>query len=228
MVSAGICSTENTMKIPRVFHQIWLGRQPMPPEFLKWQKTWKVVNPGWTLKLWNEDNLPTNQWPNLIAKAQCLSQRSDIFRYEILNREGGVYVGTDCECLKPIESLISNCDAFVVRKKPASSRDPMFNNATLGCTTGHPLAQALVNHLNEVDLTVKLSTASLYLSRIVQEYPQSVMIIPSVLMNPYNHVELDEGKPRSKDDFPDAYILHHWSSKWHPTGFAKLNSPKIL
>ena len=54
------------MKIPRIFHQIWLGRQPMPIEFLEWQKTWTSLNPSWTLKLWTEDNLPDSRWPDLV------------------------------------------------------------------------------------------------------------------------------------------------------------------
>ena len=53
------------MIIPRIFHQIWLSRQPMPPEFTEWRKTWETINPNWTLKTWNEDNLPPSRWPDL-------------------------------------------------------------------------------------------------------------------------------------------------------------------
>lgn len=219
------------MKIPRKFHQIWLGRQPMPPEFLAWQKTWTALNPDWEWKLWTESNLPSSQWPELIQLAHGYSQLSNIYRYEILNNEGGVYVDTDCECLKPIEPLISECSAFVVRKKKAVSHDPPINSAIIGCMAHHPLTQALVEHMNTIDPGEKLSLGSSYLTKFVAQRLCSndvpdVTIIPSELMNPYNQRELDNGRPRQKKDFPGAYVLHHWSSQWHPTGFAKIEGSR--
>lgn len=210
------------MKIPRTFHQIWLGRQPMPREFLEWRKTWEAINLGWTLKLWDEDSLPPSRWPGLIEKAHGYAQRSNILRYELLCREGGVYVDTDCECLRPIEPLISDCEAFVVRKKSATPRDPVFNNAILGCVPGHPLLLSLVKHLDEVNIGEKMTAGSQYLTLLIAQCPVPIKLIPASLMNPYNHTELKDGKPLPREGFPDAHVLHHWSSKWHPTGFVKL------
>jgi len=195
----------------------------MPPEFLGWRKTWETINPGWILKLWDEDSLPPSQRPDLIEKAHGYAQRSNILRYELLCREGGVYVDTDCECLRPIEPLISDCEAFVVGKKSASPTDPPFNNSILGCVPGHPLLLSLVGRLDEVtNIGEKMTAGSQYLTRLMAECPVPVKMIPASLMNPYNHTELKDGKPRPREDFPGAHILHHWASKWHPTGFVKL------
>lgn len=214
--------------IPRKFHQIWLGKQTMPPEFIKWQKTWASLNPGWPYKLWTEDNLPPSRWPQAIERAHGYSQRSNIYRYEILEQEGGIYVDTDCECLKPIEPLISDCDAFLVKKKKLFAHDVPINSAIMGCIPHHPLFQELVNHIGEINPGEKLSLGSRYLSTCASQHARnhdqrSLKLIPYQLMNPYNSSELDSGKPRKKEEFPDAYILHHWSSVWHPTGFIKLN-----
>jgi mannosyltransferase OCH1-like enzyme len=212
------------MKIPRTFHQIWLGKQPMPTEFLAWQKTWTNLNPGWDLKLWTEDNLLPTRWPNLVKRAHGYSQMSNIYRYEILLQEGGVYVDTDCECVKPIEPLISDCDAFVVLTKRT--------HITIGCGTiggiaGHPLFRKLVESLHLVDPSKRLSMGSAYMTEITARHLNTlnrpdVKVIPSSLMNPYDCTELKDGRPRPKCEFPDAYVLHHWSSRWHPTGFTAL------
>ena len=212
------------MKIPRIFHQIWLGRQPMPVEFLAWQKTWTSLNPSWTLKLWTEDNLPDSRWPDLVKRSHGYSQMSNIYRYEILLREGGVYVDTDCECSKPIEPLISDCEAFVVRTKRPYVK---IGCGTIGGVAGHPLFHKLVERLNLVDPSKRLSMGSSYMTEIVAGHLNTmnrpdVKVIPSALMNPYDYTELKDGRPLPKENFPDAYILHHWSSRWHPTGFAAL------
>ena len=39
---------------------------------------------------------------------KILGEKSDIFRYEILYRFGGVYVDTDFECIKPFECFAQN------------------------------------------------------------------------------------------------------------------------
>ena len=101
--------------IPRVFHRIWLGRQPMPAEFEAFGATWLQHHPGWKMKLWTEANLPplVNRWA--FQQARTLAGRSDVARYEILFRCGGIYVDTDFECLRNLERLIDNVASLLGR-----------------------------------------------------------------------------------------------------------------
>jgi mannosyltransferase OCH1-like enzyme len=39
-------------------------------------------------------------------RASNFGEKSDIWRYEILFRLGGVYVDTDFECVRPFDSLL--------------------------------------------------------------------------------------------------------------------------
>ena len=41
----------NQIRIPKVFHQIWIGKKPFPAHYKKWQETWRSI-PGWRYKLW--------------------------------------------------------------------------------------------------------------------------------------------------------------------------------
>ena len=44
--------------IPRVFHQVWVGPEPLPDEYRRYGQTWLQHNPGWVLELWTDENLP--------------------------------------------------------------------------------------------------------------------------------------------------------------------------
>ena len=48
------------MRIPRIFHQIWVGPDPFPEEFAGYQETWIRHHPEWELRFWTEENLPTD------------------------------------------------------------------------------------------------------------------------------------------------------------------------
>ena len=135
---------EDTSKIPSNL----AGPTTHASGILAWQKTWTALNPDWEWKLWTEDNLPDSRWPDLVKQSHGYSQMSNIYRYEILLREGGVYVDTDCECSKPIEPLISDCEAFVVRTKRPYVK---IGCGTIGGVAGHPLFHKLVERLNLVD-----------------------------------------------------------------------------
>src|SRR5438046_3149350 len=120
--------------IPKVFHRIWLGTQQMPDEFVQYGETWTKYHPGWTMQLWTDENLPEiiNQQEFLLA--ETTSYKSDILRYEVIYRYGGVYIDTDFECLRNIEPLLKGVQAFVVRE------DPRFVCAAIfGAERGHAL-----------------------------------------------------------------------------------------
>ena len=89
-------------RIPPIFHQIWVGPKPFPEKYKKWQKTWQTM-PGWRYKLWTDKDLDDFPFVNrdLFLKEKNMGARADILRMEILYQEGGVYIDTDFECLKP-------------------------------------------------------------------------------------------------------------------------------
>lgn len=119
------------MKIPRTFHQIWLGDQPMHPLMVVWRRRWIDLHPNWRFAFWREGKEPAtlgpatltcehteikSSWPELLARSCHLAQRANIWRYEIVNRFGGVYIDTDIEPLRPLDDLLTDLEAFAVRR----------------------------------------------------------------------------------------------------------------
>ena len=90
-------------KIPKIIHQIWLGPNIRPDI---WMNSWKIdyckQYPDWEYKLWTEKEI--NEF-GLKNKAQYefekfYNGKSDIARYEILNKYGGLFIDADSLWIK--------------------------------------------------------------------------------------------------------------------------------
>ena len=97
------------MRIPRIFHQIWVGSDPFPEEYAALQETWRTHNPDWELHFWRDDNLPEGlQRAEVYDGSRTPWERADILRLEVVLRYGGMHVDADFECLRPIEPLLDD------------------------------------------------------------------------------------------------------------------------
>jgi hypothetical protein len=195
------------MVIPRVFHHIWLGGQPMPAEYERFAETWQSLHPRWQMRMWTDETLPTlrNRWA--FEGSNSLSGKANIARYEILLRYGGIYIDTDFECLKSLEPLLDGVECFV-----AWQRDGLANNAIIGAAPCHPFLQDLVDSLGEHIRSNPGSTLSImqsgpyYLTRVLERHPE-VTVFPAGQFYPYEWHE----RWRRHEHFPDAYAVHHWT-----------------
>ncbi len=129
--------------IPRVFHHIWLG-SPLPDQFREYIDTWRKHHPHWEFKLWTDDNLfiLTNQ--EQFDAASSRAQQSDIARYEILFRFGGVYLDTDFECNKCIDPLLLGLTGFA-----AEEDANVIATGVIGSQAGHPLLGQVIEAIPE-------------------------------------------------------------------------------
>ncbi len=99
------CSTE--VLIPKKIHQIWLGPLPVPDYSKEYTETWKKLHPDWEYKLWRESDIESWDFAtkDLFNKASSYQEKSDILRYEILNKFGGLYVDMDYKAIKKMDDL---------------------------------------------------------------------------------------------------------------------------
>jgi mannosyltransferase OCH1-like enzyme len=171
------------LPIPHVFHQIWLGREPLPAEYSRRQATWLEHHPGWEVRLWTEKNLPGPAELRRIEAAERLRtplERSDVLRLEVLWRFGGVYVDVDLECLRSIEPLIANAEFFLGRAKRGR-----VDTALLGAVAGHPVLDRALEEIEPREFPGydRSATGSRFLDRLLADEP-GVTFIDRALINP--------------------------------------------
>ena len=198
------------MLIPRIFHQIWVGPDPVPEEFLEYQQTWLEHHPGWELRFWTEETFPKPEELRRPEAAETLRapwERGDIFRLEILWREGGVHVDTDFECKRSIEPLIENAEFFIGLRKPKH-----VNGALMGAVAGHPLLERGLEEIRPRasygmqmgagEANVKDETGPQFLDNLLLGRDDVLFIDPPVFY------------PRTPKQQEQAYAIHHRARAW--------------
>ena len=96
------------MSIPKVIHYCWFGKGKMPPLAEKCIASWKKYCPDYEIVCLNEDNFDVSE--NRYAKEAYNAGKwafvSDYVRLKVLYENGGIYLDTDVEIIKPIDDLI--------------------------------------------------------------------------------------------------------------------------
>ena len=170
----------------------------MPQEFVEYRDSWRRHHPGWEMRLWTEDNLPTD----LIRKEayerlRKPAERADIIRLEVLLRFGGVYADADLECLRSIEPLLDGVEFCT-----AHNRSGRISNALIGATAGHPILERAVKELRprtEYGID-KSGTGPIFLHNLIRQYPEATVFPPE-----YFHAITPD---------PEAFAVNHHASSW--------------
>lgn len=96
------------MSIPKVIHYCWFGKGKMPKLAKKCIKSWKKYCPDYEIICHTEDNFdPTqNRYMREAYEAGKWAFVSDYARLKIIYDNGGIYLDTDVELIKPIDDLV--------------------------------------------------------------------------------------------------------------------------
>lgn len=129
-------------KIPKVFHYIWLGGKPLPKKIEKCIASWQKVCPDFVVKRWDESNLnlELNDYVKEALKAKKYAFASDVLRFDILEKEGGVYMDIDVCMLAPFGELL-NKDMFMGFEYNTS----VAPGLVMGATKGNKHVKALLD-----------------------------------------------------------------------------------
>jgi len=193
--------------VPRVLHRVWLGGRPMPQDFERYGDTWRAHHPGWEHRLWRDADVASLVPAEALARCRSPSEASDLARYAILAREGGVYVDTDFECRRAIDPLLEGLRAFTAYETPGN-----LGTGIMGARPADPL---FTRAAGETVHTAGLGPSSIeatgpgYL-RLLAAGVDHLTVLDAGLFYPYRWDEPD----RRAEAFPEAYAVHHWGLSW--------------
>lgn len=210
--------------IPRTIHQVWIGN-PMPEQIARYCATWQAHHPGWEYRLWDEPAIAefglVNQ--DLYDRADTFAMagrgnqvRSDIVRYEVLHRIGGVYVDADFEALRALDPLLEDVECFAGWEIEGR----WVNMALSGSAPAHPFLTECIRRLpanirrydGRTGITSSTSLSGpRYLTPIWRSHRREVRIFPQKLFYPYDWRAV--GTPAENGPWPDAYAVHHWGNR---------------
>ena len=97
--------------IPKIIHYCWFGGNPLPKLAKKCIRSWRKFCSGYEIKEWNESNFDISQCPLYVRQAYEAKRWafvSDYVRLKLVYEYGGIYMDTDVELLKPLDSLLSH------------------------------------------------------------------------------------------------------------------------
>lgn len=152
----------DAIKIPQVVHFIWIGPKPFPKESVKNVLSWIKFNPDCIFKFWTDReraDLPDKLKINFInqedfnffekeyEESENYGQKSDLLRYEILYREGGIYVDHDVECFQSFFPLVNRFHFFCGLEPPhVPIGDSMITvcNNLIGSIACHPILEKTI------------------------------------------------------------------------------------
>ncbi len=132
--------------IPKILHHIWLGKGGIPVNYLKYYETARRCNPAWKLWLWGDEEIA---WLNLRNRREFLNateyaQKSDIARYEILYRYGGVYSDSDNEFVNSLNKITPVADFFA---SYTDEKRREITNSFMGAVRKSPVMACAIQEL---------------------------------------------------------------------------------
>lgn len=239
--------------IPKTLHHVWIGSKAFPEKMRGWAESFRQLHPAWRMVLWvdsastltGEGQSPWDEVvrlgpsvsDHLVAKlpllcgapAACIAARSDILRYEIVAREGGVYSDTDVEWFQPIDDLLDGVRLFC-----ADQTGGVCGNYLFGSTKNHPAMWAAVRLLETRMRSFQTRdeesrrtgegprapfnpvgvTGPMHLAEAIAKHPDYVGL-PFMLCNPLpGHTDYS-----LVQRWPAASVCnHHYAGTWYKSG----------
>lgn len=140
--------------IPKIIHYCWFGGNPLPKSALKCINSWRKYFPDYEIKEWNETNFDVNMMPftREAYDAKKYAFVSDVARFWILYREGGLYFDTDVEVIRPFDDILER-GTFMGIETPAIEGMQVPTVAAglgLGADKGHSFYKEIIEHYSSI------------------------------------------------------------------------------
>lgn len=219
--------------IPKVIHYCWFGRGQMPKLALKCIESWKKYCPDYEIKEWNEDNFDLDMYPYVreAYDARKFAFVTDVVRLYALYHEGGIYMDTDVEVIKPLDSLLQY-DAVSGFESPTQ-----IQTGLMASLDGHPLFKELLDEYNGIhfrrpDGTLDTTTNVTRISNTCLKYglrlDNTLQTVCGFTLLPKDYLCPKSYKTGELELTANTLCIHHFSGSWVQNNKAKRVKRMIL
>lgn len=205
--------------IPKIIHYCWFGNSTMSENEMNCIESWKELCPDYEIIRWDEHNYNCRKTRYLkeVYDYGHYSAVSSYARFEILSEIGGIYLDTDVEIIKNIDSLL---------RLPAymgfEVADIINTGHGFGAIKGNPIFREIIEYYDSI---------SHYDEKGEFNYTGCPIITTQILKK---HGLVSDGTIQQIDDitiFPNEYFdpvmqipvkntfsIHRYSSLWSLKG----------
>lgn len=144
-------------------------------------------------------------------------EKSDILKYEIVYRVGGMYVDFDFECLRPFDELFGRYD-FFTGIQPLDTHTEQLGAALFAAKANHPILRYAVEtiphdrHFPQIIVKtgpIHFSQAFIAAAGINGNID---IAFPAIFFYPCGYEQREQ--PRSVWMYDDSFAVHHWAGSW--------------
>lgn len=203
-------------RIPPIIHQIWIGPNTPPWEWIDtFRRDFVAAFPHWEHRLWTEREVKALSLANqsLYDAEPEFCGKADILRYELLDRFGGIYIDADARWLNdaPLDDLrmLTGESGLFAGRENAHT----LANGVIGCSAGNPLMRLLVRTLpfsyevirRQKNLAPWIATGPRFLTEVLAGLP--VTVFPPRYFYPVSWHGVSSNVDVS--GFRDSYMIHY-------------------
>lgn len=214
--------------IPKTIHYCWFGKNPKSKLIKKCIRTWKAKCPDYNIVEWNEDNYDLSSSPLYVRQAYEAKKWAfvtDYVRLQVVYEHGGIYLDTDVEVIRNLDSLLENRAYFGFETKNTVNTGIGF-----GAEKGAPILLALMQVYCDIPFvdasgrfdvtpcpernTAVLQEHGLHADGSEQLLDGYIHVYPKSFFCPKDY------KSGETILTADTFTIHHFDASWH-TAFEK-------
>lgn len=208
------------MSIPKVIHYCWFGKGELPKLAKKCIKSWKKYCPDYEIVCHTEDNfdLTQNRYLNEAYESGKWAFVSDYARLKIIYDNGGIYLDTDVELIKPIDDLVK-LNGFM----GFDEKGIVATGLGFGAEKGNPIVLEFLKDYDDIpfilpdgslDLTPCPDRNTEALKRLGMDLSQKDQTFMDITFLPDEYLCPMDYYTGKKTITKNTYSIHHYSASW--------------
>lgn len=196
--------------IPKIIHWCWFGPNSLTKLSDVCINSWRLNNPEYEIIKWNEENC--GELFNIPFFKNAIDNKmwafaSDYARLWALYKYGGIYLDTDMELLRPLDSLINNQCFF------GKEDDVHISAGIIGAQKGSRLIKRIMRFYEEN--RGAYINIPMVLTSIVDCNDKHVVIYDKSYFYPYNPYDINSLPQLTYHSIKKHTVaIHHWEKKW--------------
>lgn len=221
-------------QIPKVIHYTWFSGGEMSDDMKYCVDTWYKQCPDYEFRLWTADNYDISKhlyMKNAFEYGQW-GFAADYARLDIVYNEGGIYLDTDVEVIKPLDELRKE-KAFIAFQPKYVPYQPeyMINAGSgFGAVKNHKMVKALRDAYDNIEFNVqdlsKNPSSPKWQTKTLKEYglkcDGAYQIINGMTVFPFQVLCCRSYASEQFFMNKDSYCIHHFAGTWETGGKTSL------